>query len=99
MDQLSKVKIKLGYSLEDTSQDNLLQIYLDDAKEYILGAIHQDAIPDGLLSAQVEIAIIFFNKLGIEGESAHNEGGINRTFEGIPDSILKRIKSFRKLQR
>lgn len=39
---------------------------------------------------QLEIAQFLYNKMGAEGETAHNENGVNRTYENahIPDSML-----------
>lgn len=99
MSQLEKLKLKLGDSIADTSQNDLLQMYLDDANDYILSQTHLDAVPTVLLSTQAELAIIYYNRQGIEGQTAHSEGGISRNFEGIPESISKKIRSYRKLPR
>ena len=95
--QIEKFKIKLGIS--DNSQDDLLNLYLDDAKETILGLTNLSSIPDKLLSTQVELALIYYNKQGIEGQTSHSEGGISRNFEDMPKSMLKKIKASRKLPR
>ncbi len=58
MEQLDKLKIKLGIPLEDTSQDELLNLYLEDAKDAILELTHLTEVPVNLLRAQVELAII-----------------------------------------
>lgn len=100
MEQLDKLKIKLGIPLEDTSQDELLNLYLEDAKDTILELTHLSEVPVNLLRAQVELAIFYYNKQGIEGQTGHSEGGINRNFEeGIPESIMKKIRSVRRLPR
>lgn len=41
----------------------------------------------------MEIAIYIYDKEGAEGETAHTENGIGRTYESgsIPESILRRI--------
>ncbi|WIF95025.1 phage head-tail connector protein [Caminicella sporogenes] len=94
------MKIKLGISLGDTSQDDLLILYLEDAKNEILELTHLEEIPDKLLSTQVELAIIYYNKRGIEGQTSHGEGGISRSFEeGIPKNIMKKILAYRRLPR
>lgn len=95
--QIDTLKLKLG--INDTGQDALLQEYLDDAEEFILDTTHKDIIPDKLLRTQVELAIIYYNKQGIEGQTSHSEGGISRNFSDIPESILKKIRSCRKLLR
>ncbi len=100
MTQLEKIKLKLDISLEDTSKDNILTLYLEDAENEILSLTHLDVIPEQLLSAQVDLAIIYYNKQGIEGQTAHSEGGISRSFEeGIPKNIKKKIIAFRRLPR
>lgn len=99
MSQLEKLKLKLGYSLADTSKNDLLQMYLDDANDYILSQTHLDAIPTALLTTQIELSIIYYNKLGIEGQTAHSEGGISRSFGDVPESIQKKIRAYRKLPR
>ena len=93
--QLEKFKLKVGSGVSD----DLLQVYLDDAQETILDLSNLDVIPDKLVSTQVELAIIYFNKQGIEGQTSHSEGGISRNFEDIPESIKKKIRAFRKLPR
>lgn len=100
MEQLDKLKIKLGIPMEDVSQDDLLNIYLEDAKDTILELTHLPEVPVNLLRAQIELAIVYYNKEGIEGQTGHSEGGISRSFEeGIPESIMKKIRSARRLPR
>lgn len=93
--QLEKLKLKLNNS----ENDDLLQLYLDDASEFILNQTHLDVLPQGLFSTQIELAIIYYNKQGIEGQTSHSEGGISRSFEDVPESILKKIRSCKRLPR
>lgn len=100
MEQLDRLKIKLGISLGDTSQDDLLNLYLEDAQNEILELTHLSEIPNKLLNTQIELAIIYYNKQGIEGQNSHSEGGISRSFENsIPKNIMKKILSSRRLPR
>ena len=54
------------------------------------------SVPVRYQNLQVEIAVYLLDKRGAEGETAHNENGINRSYENgsIPDSMLKRIIPF-----
>lgn len=97
MAQIDNMRIKLGIGENDTTQDDLIALYLADAEEDILTFTNLTAVPTGLLSTQVDMAIRLYNKRGIEGETAHSEGGISRSFEDLPDSIKRKLKSFRKL--
>ncbi len=100
MEQLDRLKIKLGIPLDDVNEDNLLSLYLEDAEDEILELTHLEEIPKKLLPTQIDLAIIMYNKQGIEGQISHSEGGISRSFEeGIPESIMKRIRSCRRLPR
>lgn len=53
-------------------------------------------VPTRYQNLQCEIAVYLLNKRGAEGETAHNENGINRSYEngGIPDSMLKQVTPF-----
>lgn len=102
MDQLIRIKTKLfgSASIGQVDKDELLNIYLEDAKDTILELTHLSELPASLLGTQVDLAIIYFNKQGIEGQTAHSEGGVSRSFEeGLPKEILRKIKSVRRLPR
>lgn len=45
---------------------------------------------------QCEIACYLYLKRGAEGETIHNENGVNRTYESasVPDSMLKSVTPF-----
>jgi hypothetical protein len=100
VEQLEKIKIKLGIDAGDTSQNDLLKLYLEDAENEILSLTNQDVIPEKLLPTQIELAIIYYNKQGIEGQTGHSEGGVSRSFEeGIPKNVKKKILAFKRLPR
>lgn len=95
---LSRLKLKLA--IEDNTQDNLLNILLEDAEQTLLDLTNQDTLPAQLESTQEDIAILSYNKIGNEGESSRGEGGISRSFEkDLPEPILKKIRKYRRLPR
>lgn len=55
-----------------------------------------EEIPDRYADKVAEIAIYKLNKRGAEGEVAHNEGGVNRTYDDpeVPASMFKGIHPF-----
>lgn len=78
--------------------DELYQALLEEAGETIKDLTHLDEVPTSLASTQVEIAIISVNKLGIEGQVSHQEGGVNRNYvNDLPRPILRRIRAHRRL--
>lgn len=101
MSQLDRLKALLGIS--DDTQDAVLTVYLDIAEEKMLNRLYpfvKDVtsleIPTRYSSLQVEIALYMWNKRGAEGQTSHNENGINRTYESsdIPESLLNHITPF-----
>lgn len=50
-------------------------------------------VPPKYAHTQVEIAVYLLNKRGAEGQTAHSENGISRTYENadIPASLLREV--------
>lgn len=99
MAQLEKLKIRLGVSKEDISKDDLLEMLLEDAEGEILDFCNRDKLPMKAEALQRELAIIYYNRLGSEGESSRSEGGISVSYSTeIPGSIKNRLIAFRRLK-
>lgn len=83
----------------DTASDDLLSALLEQAGTIVLnrrfpfGYPVDTLVPVQYARLQIAIAIELFNKRGAEGQTAHNENGINRTYEAgdISPSLLKQI--------
>ncbi len=78
-----------------SAPDALLLSYLADAAALICALTWRDAVPPELESAQVRLAVIFFNRMGMEGEREHAEGDVRRAAEDLPDALRREIFSFR----
>ena len=92
MTQLEKLKIKLS----DTD-DKLLTQLLEDAENDILDYTNRNVLLPKMEGLQRDLAIIYYNRLGSEGESSRSEGGISVSYE-MPESIKSRLKSYRRLK-
>jgi len=103
--QLERLKIQL--EIKDNGQDTLLLDLLESAKHAILSRRYPfDDFPmndTGELilepryyDLQVRIAVHLYNKMGAEGQIAHSENGISRTYEAgdIPESLLNKVTPF-----
>jgi len=103
--QLERLKIHL--EITDSSEDALLRDILTSAKNAILARRYpyteypMDETGETILEKryedlQIRIAVYLYNKRGAEGQTAHNENGINRTFESadIPESILRVVTPY-----
>lgn len=86
----SRLKARLP-DIDKPLRDALLQ----DARDLILSYTGQPEIPAPLIGAQVQLAIISYNRMGIEGESGHSEGGVSRTMELLPEDIRQQLNRYR----
>lgn len=75
--------------------DALLASLLRDAAAMICALTWRSAVPAGLQNAQLRLAVIFFNRMGMEGESDHAEGDIRRSAQDLPEALRREIFSYR----
>ena len=75
--------------------DDMLEALLEDAEGMILAYTGRHALPNALTTAQVQLAAVLYNRRGVEGETAHSEGGVSRTMEALPDDIRRQIAPYR----
>lgn len=83
----------------DTASNDLLLYLLEQAEGIILNRRYPFGVPEGAeLSAfhqqiQLHIAVELFNKMGAEGQTAHEENGIKRTWEAgdVSPALLRTI--------
>lgn len=93
MTALETLKIRLG--IADTAKDGLLTVLLDSAEDTLLDVIGREDLPARLVSVQVELAVIAYNRQGAEGETARSEGGISRSFvSDLPPDLQKRLQNY-----
>lgn len=94
MTQLAKLKSRIP-EITDTSKDALLNGLLDDAKSAILSRRYPfdttvTELPIQYSSLQVRLALVYYNKMGAEGQSEHSENGIKRSYHD-DDTLLKDV--------
>lgn len=98
---VAKHRLLAGLGAEDSSKDPLLSIYLSQAEKKVIKTRHPFGATDTQKSKALidyednvdSIYVYLWNKQGAEGETSHNENGINRSYEsaGIPSSFLSDI--------
>lgn len=98
-EKLAMLKALLGE--EDDSRDAALNAYLKLAGDKILSKAYpydstKTAVPTKYDTLQCEIAAYLWNKRGAEGQTAHSENGISRSYENgdVPDSMLRTVVPF-----
>lgn len=87
-------RFKLIAGITDDSQDGLITALLSDAGDSVCDYIGRDEVPARLVSVQVQLAVMAYNKRGAEGESSRSEGGISQSFDGLPPELLARLKNY-----
>lgn len=94
-------KLEMLKCMTGEQDDNVLLTYLKLAAAAVLSRVYPfdpsgKEVPACYEIQQVEIAAYLLNKRGAEGETVHNENGINRSYEsaGVPESMLKGIVPF-----
>ena len=99
MSQLEKIKPRLDIPLTDTEYDNRLNQMLDDAKDEILDFCNRSTLQPKMEGLQRELAIIYYNRSGSEGEASRSQGGVSVSYSTeIPESIKSRLVAYRLLK-
>ena len=83
----------------DTATDDLLSFLLDQAEGIVLNKRYPFGVPEGATvpsmyeHIQLQIAVELFTKMGAEGQTQHQENGVNRYYEAgdVSPSLLKKI--------
>jgi hypothetical protein len=97
--------ITLVKSMSGETVDAVVSAYLAMAGDAIINRAYPFAteneradltVPNRYQNLQCEISVYLLNKRGAEGETMHNENGINRSYENgsIPNSMLKQVVPF-----
>lgn len=95
---LEAEKIELVKAITGETNENTVSAYLGMAgnkicrKAFPFDPTVAD-VPEQYEFTQVEIAVYLLNKRGAEGETAHSENGISRSYEDgdVPPSLLRQI--------
>lgn len=91
MDMLERLKRRIP----DAKDEGLLLEMLEAAGDAICAYTGRAEVPAPLESAQVTLAVIGYNRLGMEGETGRNEGGVSRTVEPLPEDIRRQLNPWR----
>ncbi len=94
-----KIEMLSGLISPDTASESLLASLLKMSEGIVLNRRHPFGIPEGSAvepryeHIQVQIALELFAKMGAEGQTAHSENGISRTYEAadVSPSLLNKI--------
>lgn len=99
MDNSEKIARLSALISPDTANEDLLAYLLEQSEGIVLNKRYPFGVPEGAtLSAiheqiQLRIAVELFSKMGAEGQTAHDENGIKRTWEAgdVSPSLMRLI--------
>ena len=94
MTPLERLKIRITENVPDAELEDILE----SAKAVILSrrfpfGDHPDEVENRYKDLQIRIAVEMFNKRGAEGETAHSENGVSRSYSsaGVSEELLREI--------
>ena len=96
LEKLAKIAVLIS---PDTASDDLLTVLLEQAGEIVLNKRYPFGAPEGATvpkqyeGIQIRIAVELYSKMGAEGQTAHDENGVKRTYEAadVSPSLLRQI--------
>ena len=98
VDKLALLRVMVGQSNEGEWSDDVLTSYLAIAGRKIINRAYPyddtvTEVPRRYSYLQCDIAAYLLNKRGAEGETAHSENGISRSYASadVPEDMLKEV--------
>ena len=93
MDRFEKLLVLLGPLCE--CNEEVANVCLSMAEDAVLDYIGRDKVPKGADSIVIKLAVIYYNRIGNEGESSRTEGGISQSFvTDIPEDIKRQLHNY-----
>ena len=92
-DTLTRLRIILKG--EEGADDALLGELLHQSEDLICAYTGWKEMPAALVSAQLHLAVIMYNRLGTEGESIRREGSSLMHFRDLPKTVEMQLKPYR----
>lgn len=79
----------------EAPDDALLDALLEGARETLCALTNRGALPACMAGLWVRLALIRYNRMGMEGETERREGSMAVKAEEIPGAMLREILSWR----
>ena len=104
-EEQKKTMVKTLVENDASATDDVVAVYLTLAGRKMLERLYpydtskgESDIPDRYDTVQCELAARLFLRRGSEGETTHEENGVNRTYGTVDDDdILNRLTPFAKV--
>lgn len=94
MTQLERLKIRITENVTDAELEDLLESALAviQSRRYPFGDV-PETLEERYKDLQVRIAVEMYAKRGAEGQTAHSENGVSRTYSSasVSEELLREI--------
>ena len=94
MTQLERLKIRITEKVNDSELEDILESAkaVIQSRRFPFGE-QPEELENKYKDLQIRIAVEMFNKRGAEGETAHNENGVSRSYASanVSEDLLKEI--------
>ena len=97
-------KLDMLQAITGETDEDVMEVYLNIAGDVILRRLYPygtniTQVPSPYEVRQIDIASYLLNKRGAEGETAHSENGVSRTYADalVPPSYLRGIVPMAKV--
>lgn len=95
MDKTMTLKILLDIDRDDTSNDEILSLYLLSAENFIKNYCDVESVPSELDIVHLHIAVFQYRQNGFEAVTAEKIGNISQTFKSsMPNHIIEELDKF-----
>ena len=91
-DLLIALRAILG--IVNDGEDALLRVLLSQSEAAALALTGRTELPEGLRGAVVDMAVLRYNRRGLEGETERAEGGVTSRMEALPEDIRRQLRQY-----
>lgn len=91
--------IKTLLNITNTTKDKLLNLLIKQQTNFVLDYTNNTILNINLENIVVQLVVIAYNKIGMEGMSSTKFGDISYSFENeIPNPILLQLNKYRRIK-
>ena len=80
---------------DDTVSDELARALCEDAEALALAYLNRKTLPKECENAVIRLAVVLYNRMGMEGEQTRSEGGVSTSGSSLPDDIKAQLRPYR----
>jgi hypothetical protein len=99
MPAIENIKSLLDIAEEDTSEDNILTLYLTRATNHVLKYCNVTELDSTLDELAEDIAIFNYRNKGVENMISEGKGSLSESYrEDLPLDIVRRLNDNRRMK-